>query len=390
MRAMSDDALEALSGSRINEGVTVHVWYDGEVIYRDLPISRWSVNSDGSRQVQTQVSLDVSDADGALAPWGVDDPLGVGGSRVQVIYNLGSGETVDLGWYRIVDSDSAENWTLRAAGDRRVWIPGGSTSTVKADDLTTLVSRAKLLAPTSPAAGATVLGEVRRLLSGIVPVRVADGVADQPASTSVVFERERMDAIEDLLDTIDATYRMAGDGQLEVYPRTPGDPVWEIAGGDEGVLITVRRSQSMDGLYNAVQSEGADDDGAQLLARAFEMSGPLRWDGPHGQHPFFHSATGILTTQAAVNADARTRLATQTQGRTVDLAVTCLPHPGLQPGDVVTVASPSVTGAAFPLNGIVRSANLSGSTGGVSPMTMVVECSFEDVQAVAAAIRRES
>lgn len=388
MRAMSEAALSALTGSRAGERLICHVWYDGQVVAPDIDVSDWSITSDGSRQIRTQVSLTVTDPDGTLAPWGVDDPLGVGGARVQLIYALTATETVDLGYYRITTSDPAENWTLHAAGSRAVWVSGGAQIPVGADDLTAIAVADRLLAPESPKAGATVLSEVRRLLSGIMPVTVAAGVTDRAVATSTVFERERMDAVEDLLAMISCTHRMTGDGQLEVVPNAPGSPVWEIAGGDDGVMVSLRRSQSADGLYNGAVSEGATPDGRQLIGRAFETTGPLRWDGPHGRRPVFHAATGILTTQAAVDADAISVLAGRLRGRTVDLAITCLPHPGLQCGDVATVASPTVTGAAIALTGVVRKTGLRGSAAGVSPMTMTVECAYEDVQAVAAAIRR--
>lgn len=389
MRPMSELALSALSGSRIDERVIAHVWYAGKVVAPDVPVSQWSVSSDSSRQVQTQVSLTIADPDGRLAPWALSDPLGVGGSRVQLIYTMGHmGTTVDLGWFKIVASDPVENWVFKSAGERVVRVSGGATIPVKADDLTTIVVADRLLAPQSPAAGATVLGEVRRLLKDVVPVKVAPGVADKSCPSSVVFERERMDAVVDLLETIGASYRMTGDGQLEVYPSTPGPSVWEVAGGEQGVLVDVQRSQSSSGLYNAAVSEGATDDGRPLVGRAFDNSGPLRWEGPHWRVPIFHSATGLLKTQAAVDADARTRLAGVISNRTVTLPVTCLPHPGLQVGDVVTVFNPTVTGADVALTGIVRTIELRGSTAGVSPMQMTVECPYEDVQAVAAAIRR--
>lgn len=388
MRAMSEAALSALTGSRAGERLICHVWYDGQVVAPDVPVSDWSIASDGSRQVRTQVSLTITDVDGTLAPWGVDDPLGVGGARVQLIYALTPTETVDLGYFRITTSDPAENWTLHAAGTRAMWVSGGAQIPVGADDLTALAVADRLLAAESPGAGSTVLSEVRRLLSGIMPVTVAARVADRAVATSTVFERERMDAVEDLLAMISCTHRMTGDGQLEVYPTAPGAPVWEVAGGDDGVMVSLRRSQSTDGLYNAAVSEGATPDGRQLIGRAFETTGPLRWEGPHGRRPVFHAATGILTTQAAVDADATSILAGSLRGRTVDLSITCLPHPGLQCGDVVTVASPTVTGAEIELTGVVRKTGLRGSAAGVSPMTMTVECAYEDVQAVAAAIRR--
>lgn len=395
MRAMSEAALSALTGSRSGERLICHIWYDGAVVAPDVDISDWRIESDGSRQVRTRVSLTATDPDGMLAPWGVDDPLGVGGARAQLIYALTATETVDLGWYRITTSDPAENWTLRritdpATGEEKsqVWVSGGAQIPVGADDLTALAVADRLLAAESPGAGSTVLSEVRRLLSGIMPVTVAAEVTDRAVATSTVFERERMDAVEDLLAMISCTHRMTGDGQLEVYPTAPGTPVWEVAGGDDGVMVSLRRSQSADGLYNAAVSEGATPDGRQLIGRAFETTGPLRWEGPHWRRPVFHAATGILTTQAAVDADATSILAGSLRGRTVDLSITCLPHPGLQSGDVVTVASPTVTGAAIALTGVVRKTGLRGSAAGVSPMTMTVECAYEDVQTVAAAIRR--
>ena len=387
MRFMSETALSALTGSRVDERVRAHIWYDGQVVAPDLDLADWQVSSDGSRQVRTQTSLTVVDPDGILTPWGVDDALGVGGARAQLIYEISGGETVDLGFFRITGSDPAENWNLKNGA---VWVSGGATIPVQADDLTTIAVADRLLSAESPKAGATVLSEVRRLLNGIMPVTVAAGVTDRAVATTTVYERERMDAVEDLLKSISCTHRMTGDGQLEVYPAAVAAPVWEIAGGDDGVMISVRRSQSSSALYNAAVAIGATPDGRQLVARAFELSGPLRWEGPHWRRTYFQDSSGILTTQSAVEAAVKSVLAGQLRGRTVDLQVTCLPHPGLQPGDAVSVSVPTVTGEAMSLVGVVRTTSLRGTAAGVSPMTMTVECAYEDVQAVAAAIRRAS
>lgn len=400
---MTEEQLSALSGSSAGMGVVVHAWYDGQVVAEGLPVETWSASWDRARQVQGQVGITVRDVDGTLAPWAVDDPLGVGGARLQCIYQLGGGVTpLDLGWFRITAADPVESWRVIRVkdssapgdgedaffGERLEWVSGGASIPVQADDLTRQVVNARLLAPESPAPAATVLGEVRRLLTDIMPVVVAPGVVDAAVSTSLVYERERMDAIEDLLQMIGCWHRMTGDGQLEVYPEQRVAPVWEITGGNDGVLISVQRSQKLDGLYNIAVSEGGQS-GLPVIGRAFERTGPLRVDGPHGPYPTFHSATGMLTSQAQVDADAQTRLRTETSQRSVALSVTCLPHPGVQVGDWVTVANPTVAGVAIPLVGVVRSVNLRGSAAsGVSPMSLLVECSFEDVQAVRTAVHR--
>lgn len=394
MRPVPAEGLAALVGSR-RDKVTVHSWLAGEVIAQDLPVSEWAIGWDATRQVQAQMSLTISDKDGDLAPWALDDPLGVGGPRLQVIYSIGgTSATVDLGWFRITRADPAESWRVYTSDDpdsplfgRVEWVSGGASIPVEADDLTKLIVRDKLLAPSSPTPGATVLSEVRRLLSGIVPVTVAPGVVDAPVTGSVVYERERLDAVEDLLARISTTHRMTGDGQFEVVPSGPQDPVWTVAGGREGALVQVQRSQNIDDLYNAVVSEGTDaNTSLPVSAVALEVSGPLRWDGPHGHQPMFQSSP-LIDSQAEAQTDAQTTLAGRVADRTVDLPVTCLPHPGLQPWDWVQIAVPVAGDAPALLVGQVVAMNLRGSTAGVSPMTLQLRCKFEDVQVVAARVR---
>lgn len=398
MRPMTDAALAALTGSRTGDGLRVHAWLDGRVVAQDLPVADWSLAWDLDRQVQGQLSCTFVDVDGTLAPWAVDDPLGVGGPRLQAIYTVGgTSETVDVGWFQTTGSDPVESWQVRTLesqdpdapfGQRVEWTSGGASIPVEGADLTQVVVDDRLLAPSSPAAGATVLSEVRRLLQGVVPVTVAAGVTDAPVATSVVFERERMDAVEDLLGRIDAAARMTGDGQLEVYPTARTAPVWVVAGGDEGVLVQVRRSQRRAGLYNGVVSEGRDaTTSLPVRGIALEGTGPLRWEGPHWRVPMFHSSP-LITSQAMADADAATTLANRTAQRSVDLDVTCLPHPGLQVGDWVQVACPIIGGQPYPLVGKVAAIRMRGNAGGVSPMTMTVRCAFAEVQAVASAVVR--
>lgn len=390
MRTVPTAGLGALTGSRAGDKITVHAWLGGQVVATDLPVAEWTMSWDDA-QVQGALSLTIADVDGALAPWAVDDPLGVGGPRLQVIYTIGgTGVTVDIGSYRITRNNPAESWRVYASDDpdspfygRIEWVSGGAVIPVEAEDLTRVVVGDKLLAPSSPAFGATILSEVRRLLAGIVPVTVAGGVVDAPVATTVVFERERMDAVDDLLARISAVHRMTGDGQLEIVPAGPQAAVWSIVGGDEGALVSVQRSQSIERLYNGAVSDGTDaTTSLPVRGMVFEGSGPLRWDGPHGHWPIAHSSP-LITSQLAADHDAAASLASRVSTRTIDLQVTCLPHPGLQMWDWVQVANPIIAGAPVPLVGQVVAMNLRGSSAGVAPMTLTVRCPFEDVQAVA-------
>lgn len=394
MRYMTDEALSAIEGSRSDLGVVGHIWYDGKVVVQDVEISSWSVTSEADRQVQTQVQVVINDPTGALAPWAVDDPLGVGGARLQLIYVMGPTQRMDIGYFRITKSTASENWNLVRLKDaegferRQVWVSTGARIPVSADDLIETIVADKLVAPESPKFGATVLSEVQRLARGIVPVSIAAGVVDRSVPLNTVYERERMDAIEDLLKSIQCAYRMTGDGQLEVYPSEPGEPVWTIAGGDDGVLVSFARSQDIGDMSNGAVAEGATPDGDQLLGRQFEETGPLRWGGPNWRRPKFQSSTGILETQDQVDKAAVTMLKGQIEGRTIDLDVTCLLHPGLQPGDVVVLVAPIATGREVSLTGIVRSTAMNGTTAGIQPMRLTMRCDYEDVQRVSREIRK--
>lgn len=394
MHPISDLALSALSGSRVDDRVVATVWYGGEVVVQELPVSKWSIDADGGAQVQRRVQLDVTDVDGKLAPWALNDPLGVGGPRIHLSYRFGgqgyANEIVDLGRFRTTASSPVQRWRKYdlPSGDHEIrWVSSGATIPVTAQDLTQVAKAARFMAPESPPAGATVVSEVRRLLTGIMPVTVAAGVVDVAIPTASVFETERMDAVDDLVDRIACAYRMTGDGQLEIYPTAATTPVWEIAGAEGGALIELQQSQSVDGLYNAAVVEGmAGLNGLPLRKIVTEDDGPLRWNGPHWQVPLFYSSS-LLATQAQVDAEAARLLAGRIQDRTVTLNIECLPNPALQVGDTVRVLAPSVSGSQVPLDGVVRTFRLSGSTEGVDTMTMTVECPYDVVQAVVHLLR---
>lgn len=110
MRLMDQNTLNALVGSRSGDRITAFVWYNGQLAYPDpLPVDGWSADWDTTRQVQ-QLQLSISDKDGKLAPWLLEDPLGVGGALLQVTYQVGGAGTVNLGWYRIAQSAPVEHW----------------------------------------------------------------------------------------------------------------------------------------------------------------------------------------------------------------------------------------------------------------------------------------
>lgn len=383
MRTLSAGMLDALAGSVPDARLTVAAWYDGTLREPSLPVSTWDIRWDGAENtlVQGQATITVADPTGRLAPWGFDEPLSAAGSRLLMTFRCGV-EAVDLGWFTISDNQPTEQW--RIVGPALQWVSGGASIPVQADDLTLEVRDSEFLAPEAPPSGATVVSEIKRLLAGICPVMIADGVTDAAVPSSIVYKDDRLAAVQDLARVVNSRYRMTGSGFLEVYPLTKTAPVWTIQGGDGGALVSLNRRQSRAELINGVIST-SNDPSLEIRALATIQSGPLRWDGPLKRKIARHNA--IANTQAGVQADADTYLANTATLKTVPLTVLCKPHPGIQIGDWVRVAQPTINGAAYPLDGIVTSVQMSGSQYGVEPMQLTVQCSVNDVQAVGLSVR---
>ncbi len=385
MRQLSSKMLDAIAGSVPDARVVVYPWYDGKLATPDpLPVSNWSIQWSGSDQnlIQGKASFTISDPTGELAPWGFDEPLSAAGSKLQASFVCGT-ESVDLGWYTVSSNAPTEQW--RTAGPVAQWVAAGASIPVTADDLTLLISDAKFIAPESPPSGATVISEVRRLLQGICPVTVADGVVDGPVPGSIVYKDDRLAPVFDLVKSLGCRYRMDGAGQLEIYPLTKTAPVWTIKGKDGGAMVSVNRTQNRADLINGVLST-SNDPSLEIRRLATLTAGPLRWDGPLGRKVNYHTA--LANTADGVQKDADAILENSTVTRTVPLAVICTPHPGIQIGDWVRVAQPVINGAEYPLDGLVSAMGLKGSAAGVEAMSLTVECSLTDVQAVGQYVRR--
>jgi len=377
--------LDAIAGSVPDARVVVYPWYDGQLATPDpLPLSNWDIQWQGSDQnlIQGKGSFTVNDPTGGLAPWGFNEPLSAAGSKLQVSFVCGT-ESVDIGSYAVSSNAPTEQW--RTAGPVAQWVAAGASIPVTADDLTLLIQDAKFIAPESPPSGATVVSEVRRLLTGICPVTVAAGVVDGPVPASIVYKDDRLAPVFDLVKSLGCRYRMDGAGQLEIYPLVKTDPVWTIQGKDGGAMVSVNRTQNRADVINGVLSS-SNDPSLEIQELATLTTGPLRWDGPLGRKINYHTA--LANDAMGVQADAQAILDNSTLTRTVPLFVICTPHPGIQIGDTVRVAQPTINGAEYPLDGLVSAMGLRGSAAGVEAMSLTVECSLADVQAVGEYVRR--
>lgn len=383
MREIPEAMTEALSGSDTTATLTCRSTYAGEIVADHLEVSSWSLSWRlGDQQtVQGSGSFVVQDPEGELAPWGFDEPLAVGGSRIQATFDC-AGETVPMGEWLVNSNAPNESWRLTRHGIK--WVHGGATVPIEASDLTQLLEDANFMSPEAPQAGATVGAEIRRLCAGIVGVQINTDVSDMALPRNMVYE-SRINTVADLVHLI-GEYRVNGDGLLEVFnPERPAAPLWQIHPGPGGALISVNRQQSRDGLYNAVVATGQTDDGRELRAYSTLETGPLRFDGPFGRKPMEKSSLG--TTQSAVFKDAESTLRNQVANGTTTLIINCAPTPLYEIGDWGEVTQPLIDGTVHPLIGRCTEITLDGGTAGLSGMKVSLECATADVLAVARYVR---
>lgn len=384
MRNIPQSLMEALTGSLSGARLAVHSWYDGTLLKQNLPVDSWAMTWDGkdTALVQGKLDLSVSDQDGLLAPWGWDEPLSAGGTRLQTTLTVAD-VAVDLGWWLITGNRPEEYW--RVAGAGLEWVSNGADVPVEADELMRLAQDYEFWTPEAPNAGATVVGEIKRLLQDVCPVVVGAGVVDRVLPSGLVYDSNRAAHVLDLARAINCFFRMTGDGALEVYSQARTAPKWVVKGRNGGALVRVQRQQSRTDILNGVAST-SNDSTLEIRRLSQLQTGPLRYGGPAGWRIEKHTA--IANTLAGVQDDADTYLANKNAAKTVPLDVTCVPHPGLQIGDWVRVMQPVIDGQEFPLDGIVTQLRLSGNTNGLNPMELTVEVSADDAQRVRDYLRR--
>jgi hypothetical protein len=385
----------ALEGSRPADSLTVWAWRGGSLLFPDpLQVVDWSESDDAGDAVKVghKWSLTVADPEGRLGAWSYDDALSVAGSELRIIYNIGGSVSVNMGWFRVVgnEPDEVTEWRLKpeyglvvADSDESPherWEPvTRAVVRLECVDRSFNVDRDKFDWPQSPGSGASVIGEVRRLAGQYCPVVPDEGVPDAGVSSQLVYERERLESIQDLLSRVGARYRMGGSGEMQVYsPRAA--PVWRVE--PRHGLISVARKQSIDGLFNRWIVEGKTPEGGAAVVGFAQIDfGPLRYGGPHGRASTRYSSDLIDTPELAARyaAELRDRFLAS---MALVLEVQTIPRPELQAGDRVEVGCPVGDRVAY-FPGEVTSKRCGGSPV-PGPMSLSVSVSYGDVMAALA------
>lgn len=391
MRLIDEATSKALEGSRPADTLLVWAWRGGSLVLpQPLKVIDASLSDSVGDNVKIgqQISLTIADPTGKLGAWRFDDPLGVGGTQLHVIYRVGGAGAVNYGRFRITSNEPDEvvEWRevdeygydeagARLGPHKRLRPIVKAVVKLQAVDLTYNADIDKLEGPESPPPLASVLSEFQRLIGDHFPVVIDAGVTDLPVSRLLVFDRERLEAGQDLLSRVGARYRMGGDGECHVYPRFTAS-VWRTEPGN--CLVKVSRKQDIGGLLNRWIVDGKDAaTGAPVRAIVSIDTGPLQFGGDHGRAQTFYSGEMITSYDSA--AAYATQLRDEfLASLALELTVEITPRPELQAGDRIEVGYPLPEGHIAYLLGTITSIRRAfGKTPG--PTTLTVACSYTDV-----------
>jgi len=170
----------------------------------------------------------------------------------------------------------------------------------------------------------------------------AGDMAAQIGANNVV-EEDRFAFLNDLVTAAGKIWYWDYRGILVIKdPPDPAVPVWDVDFGEFGVLLSLARHLTREGVYNAVVAVGESAE-AQPQVRAVVVdntpSSPTYWYGTFGKVPRFFSSPLITTTVQA--AKAATSLLKKTIGLPYSVDFTSIPNPALEVYDAIRIVYPA-------------------------------------------------
>jgi hypothetical protein len=336
MRPVSDAFLRTIRGSHqmVAEARVVAPGLTGvNPPGTTIPILSGDVQVDGTADIRSTLDLVTegrgmwpTDADGLLAPYGNEIFV-----RRGVQYGNGGTEWVSLGYHRILrpEQDRAPDGPIRIA----------------AQDRMAGIIEAQLVEPRPYASTVTYGAVVADLIGEVYPwatIEWDDTTDDRLLGRAVVADQDRYKFLADLITAVGKIWYWDHRGVLVIRtPPSPTDPVYEVNHGAGGVLVTLSRRLTREGIYNAVVATGEGAD-TQTPVRAVVVDdnsrSPTYWGGPFGKVPRFYSSPLITSAEQATSA--ATSMLTRSLGTPYSMDYTAVPNPALEPYDPVRVSYP--------------------------------------------------
>lgn len=298
-----------------------------------LDVVGGDVQLDATAEVRS--TLDLTMVGSGRWPTRASDPLAPYGNEIHVRrgirYGNGVTEWVSLGYHRIESpsQDEAPDGPIRvAARDRMAGIIDARLTTARQFPATAM------------------LGEVvDELVQEVYPTAVIewdDLTSTDALGRAVLCEQERYEFLNELITARGKVWYWDHRGHLVIRdPLPPSSPVFTVNSGAEGVLVSLSREISREGVYNAViaSGEGADTTTpARAVVVDYNPLSPTYWDGAFGKVPRFY-VSPMITTDLHAQAAAKSLLV-QSLGLPYSVDFTVVPNPALEPGDPVRVVYP--------------------------------------------------
>jgi hypothetical protein len=296
----------------------------------EIPILSGDVTFDTTADVNSTLDLTTNIAWPGL-PTSLGNPYG---SEIYiergVQYANGIKEYVGLGYFRIdsIEQQNAPKGTLRITGsDRMANIRDGR--------------RAQ---PIQFSAGASVGAVIDFAVGEVVPGLVT--VYDTSLYTTflvadAIMDQDRLGFVQNLVAAYGkvAYFDYAGRLQIKSAPSPTSQPVYTINSGTNGVLVSMDRAISRDGVYNAVVVTGeAAGQLPPVMATAYDTNpaSPTRWGGPFGYIPEFYSSSFLTTSAQCLSAG--NAMLTNATGVPYSVSLGTVPNPALEGWDVINVS----------------------------------------------------
>ena len=335
MRPVSERFLRAVRGSHqaVAQAYVVQAGQTGTSPEgTEIPILEGDVELDAKAAIRSTLDLSTT---GDLWPTAASDLLAPYGNEVFVrrgiAFGGGAVEWVSLGYFRInaPEQDDA---------------PSGPI-TISAQDRMAGIIEARLLAPVQYGTTAT-YGEIMEdLVLEVYPwatIDWDDATDGDATGRTLIAEEDRHKFLDELVTSRGKIWYWDHRGVLVIKdPPDPGSPVFEVNAGRNGVLVSLSRALTREGVYNAVVASGeAADTEAPPRAVVVDANpeSPTFWDGDFGKVPRFYGSP-FITTEAQALAAAESLLR-QAIGLPYSVDFTMVPNVALEPHDPVRVGFP--------------------------------------------------
>lgn len=327
MYSVSARFLAALTEA--NSMVTDVVLFRADGRVEHLDHTGGSVTVDRGQAIRRTCTVTL--ADSTLIPTTATEKLSVYGAQLRISrgvrYSDGSTELVPLGIFRL---DSV-------TGDRDtgpVTLTGKSLEAVVADDKFTAPYRAS----------GTAITAITALIQRSLPsAQITSLVTDAPIGPRTWdIQGDPWAAVQEIAASLGAEAYVDPDGvfTVTVLPDILAtSPVWTVAAGEGGALISADGGMTSDSVYNGVLASGENTEvnapPVSALVVDSDPTSPTYWSGPFGHRPTFYTSA-TLTTTAACTAAATLKLRSAVAPN-VSGDFSSLPNPALAAGDVLRV-----------------------------------------------------